>query len=195
MSQRKWCHPITVVDKKNSSEKRLTVDLRKLNDQVRRPTHPMTTPRVALSAIGTAKFFTTLDARHGYWQIPLSEYSEPFTTIITSWGRYRFCRSPHGLISAGDEFHRRTDAAFSGVSNLVKVVDDCLVHDVTFAEHLQHVRSVLLRAREHGITFSKKKFLFVAKEVPFCGYIVSDAGWTLDKSKMSAISDFLIPSN
>ena len=49
-----WCHPIVVVDKKNSSEKRLTVDLRKLNDQVRRPTHPMTTPRAALSAIGTA---------------------------------------------------------------------------------------------------------------------------------------------
>ena len=42
-----WCHPIVIVGKKNSSEKRLTVDLRKLNDQVRRPTHPMTIPRAA----------------------------------------------------------------------------------------------------------------------------------------------------
>ena len=35
-----WCHPIVVVDKKTSSEKRLTVDLKKLNSQVQRPVHP-----------------------------------------------------------------------------------------------------------------------------------------------------------
>ena len=104
---------------------------------------------------------------------------------------------PQGLISAREEFIRCTDAAFSGVSNLVKIVDDCLVHDVPFIEHLQHNRSVLVRALKHSIciTFSEKKILFGAKNVPFCGYVVSDAGWTLDKSKTSAISDFLIPSN
>ena len=39
--------------------------MRKLNDQVRRPTHSMTTPRVALSAIGTAIFFTSTMIRSG----------------------------------------------------------------------------------------------------------------------------------
>ena len=35
-----WCHPIVLVPKKGSSEMRLTVDLRRLNDQVRRPYSP-----------------------------------------------------------------------------------------------------------------------------------------------------------
>ena len=191
-----WCHPVVIVNKKNSEEKRLTVDLRKLNDQVRRPTHPMTTPRAALSAIGSgAKFFTTLDARHGYWQIPLSADAKPLTTFITPWGRYRFCRNPQGLISAGDEFNRRTDAAFANIGNLTKVVDDCLVHDSTFPDHVAHVRSVLECARKHGITFSAKKFIFGAHTVPFCGYTVSADGWTLDACKTTAIRDFPVPQN
>ena len=59
------CNPNVIVKNKNSSEMRRTVDLRKLNDQVRRLTHPMTTTRAALSAIGTAKF-NALDARNRY---------------------------------------------------------------------------------------------------------------------------------
>ena len=89
-----WCHPIVLVDKKGTSEKRLTVDLRTLNNQVSRPTHPMETPRSALSNVGGAKFFTTLDARHGYWQIPLSDDAKPLTTFLTPWGRYRFLPQP-----------------------------------------------------------------------------------------------------
>jgi len=167
-----WCHPIVIVNKKGTSEKRLTVDLRKLNDQVRRPTHPMTTPREALSTISMARFFTTLDARHGYWQIPLSDAAKPLTTFITPWGRFRFCRNPQGLISAGDEFNRRTDAA-----------------------HIQHVRDTLQRAREHGVTFSAKKFIFGAEEVPFCGFVVNSQGWTMDSTKTAAIRDFPTPCN
>ena len=55
-----------IVNKKGSSEKRLPVDLQTLNRQVKRPTHPMSTARTALSGIGAASWFTKLDARHGY---------------------------------------------------------------------------------------------------------------------------------
>ena len=64
-----WCHPVVIVAKKGTDEKRLTVDFKILNDQVRRPAHPTRTPRArdVLANIGDAKFFTKLDARHGYW--------------------------------------------------------------------------------------------------------------------------------
>ena len=67
------CHPIVIVAKKGTDEKRLTVDFKKLNDHVRRPTHPTRAPRDAVSNISGAKYFTKLDARHGYWQVPLSD--------------------------------------------------------------------------------------------------------------------------
>ena len=190
-----WCHPIVVVNKKGSSEKRLTVDFQTLNRQVKRPTHPMRNARDALSGIGSAKWFTKLDARHGYWQIPLSDTSRPLTTFITPWGRYRYCRNPQGLISAGDEFNRRTDDAFDRLPNLIKVVDDGLIHDELFVDHLAHVRDVLQRAREHAITLSAKKFVFGVSQIEFCGFTVLASGYTVDPTKTSAIQEFAIPSN
>ena len=67
------CHPMVIIPKKGSSEKRLAVDLMKWNKQVKRPVHPARTIRNTQSDIDTAQYFTTLDARHGYWQAPLAE--------------------------------------------------------------------------------------------------------------------------
>ena len=64
----------------------MTVDLTKLNRQVQRPVHPARTPKEAIADISQARLFTTLDARHGYWQVPLAESSRPLTTFITPWG-------------------------------------------------------------------------------------------------------------
>ena len=177
-----WCHPIVIVNKKGSTEKRLTVDLQTLSRQVKRPTHPMSTARSALSGMGSAKWFTKLDARHGY-------------TFITPWSRFRYCRNPQGLKSAGDEFNRRTDAAFAGIPNLVKVVDDGRVHDDSFQEHYARVRAILICARENSITLSAKKFIFGVHEVEFCGFSISADGYVVDPAKVSAIQDFPLPSN
>lgn len=35
------------------------------------------------------KYFSTLDAIIGYWQVPLAEKSQELTTFITPWGRYK----------------------------------------------------------------------------------------------------------
>ena len=136
-----------------------------------------------------------MDARHGYWQIPLSDAAKPLTTFITPWGRFQYLRNPQGLISAGDEYHRRTDAAFAHLNNFVKVVDDGLVHGQTFREHVADVRNTLLCAHENGITFSLKKFVFASHEVDYCGYILNSAGFTVDPAKTAAIRDFPTPSN
>jgi len=190
-----WCHPLVVVSKKDSDEVRLTVDLTKLNQQVERPVHPARTPKEAISDIESAKFFTTLDARHGYWQVPLAEASRHLTTFITPWGRYRYLRNPQGFIAAGDEFNRRTDAVFAGIPQFSKVVDDCLTYDAGFSSHVQRVRTVLTQARKHGITFSEKKFNFAQAEVQYCGYLVGRDGWKVHPDKTKAIQEFPTPTN
>lgn len=138
-----WCHLIVAVNKKGTHEKRLTVDFKRLNDQACRPVHPTRSPREVVSNISGAQYFAKLDARHGYWQVPLSEQAKQLTTFITPWGRHRYLRNPQGLISAGDEFNRCTDTAFQSIPNLAKVVDDCLVHGTTFPPLVKNVRALL----------------------------------------------------
>lgn len=94
-----------------------------------------------------AFIFSTFDVAHGYWQVPLEEASQDLTTFMTPWGRYKFLRGTMGLISAGDEFCRRVDAALTGMPNMIKVVDDMCMYGTDMDAHFRHVLTLLLAYR------------------------------------------------
>lgn len=191
-----WCHAIVIVNKKDSDEKRLTVDLTKLNKQVETTQHPSRTPKDAIESIKKgSKYFTLLDARNGYFQVLLDPDSRHLTTFATPWGRYRFLRVPQGYVCSGDEYNQRTDAAFDGVPNMVKIVDDILIFNETYEEHINSVRTVLERASQYGITLSAKKFVFAEPKVNYCGHNVGEEGWEIEEAKVKALRKFPMPSN
>ena len=185
-----------VVIQKSRGGVRITVDMTKLNKQVHRPVHPAPTPKDAISQVSVgSKFFTTMDALWGYWQIPLDEAAQALTTFITPWGRYKFLRGPMGFIATGDEFCRRGDIALEGIEKCVKVVDDVLCWDNSYSEHLNRVRSILTRCRQHGISLNRDKLVFAKTNVKFCGYEVTEFGVKAEPAKVKAISDFPVPCN
>ena len=190
-----WCHPMVVVEKPTGGI-RICVDLTKLNKYVKRPIHPGPSPQEVVSDIPPRqKYFTTMDALKGYWQIPLAEESQPLTTFITPWGRYMFLRAPMGLSSTGDKYNLLMDAAFDGLANVKKMVDDILAYDEDFSTHVKNVRKLLERCRVHGISISKKKFEFGKTQVKYVGFIVSQEGIKADPDKLKAIGKFPTPTN
>lgn len=189
-----WCHPMVVVPKKNLEELRITVDFKGLNKYVERPAHPTHSPKDMVSQIKPGcKYFTTLDSRHGYWQIKLDEKSKPLTTFMTEWGAYRFERNVMGLISAGDEHNRRGDEALNGIENVKKVVEDILIYDSDYNEHIKRVKEVISKCREHGITLNPKKFVFAQPIIEWCGYKISEAGYTVSDDLIKALKHFPEP--
>ena len=87
---------MVVVPKKSSAEPRITVDLTGLNKYVERPAYPTRVPSEVVASVNPGmEYFTTLDSRHGYWQIPLDEASFKLTTFITPW-RISFPTQCHG---------------------------------------------------------------------------------------------------
>ena len=160
-----WCHPIVPVAKRSSdgtvSGCRLTVDLTKLNRFVKRPTYPVRSPHDAVASIGSgARFYTKLDSKSGYHQIPIRKEDQDKTCFITPWGRFRFKRAVMGLVSSGDEYNRRGDAALGDLPQTCKVVDDILAYDSTYSAHLQHVWDILQRCEVHGMTLNPEKCAF-----------------------------------
>ena len=191
-----WCHPMVVVPKKSSAEPRITVDLTGLNKYVQRPAYPTRVPSEVVASIPPGmRYFTTLDSRHGYWQVPLDEESSKLTTFITPWGAYRFRRNVMGLISAGDEHNRRGDEVLAGVDNVRKVVEDVLIYDADWATHVQRVRDVLRRCAENGITLHPGKFVLGAPTVSYCGFRLSGSGYTVDDHLVKALTHFPVPVN
>lgn len=187
--------PLVVVQKANG-KLRICVDFTKLNQYVIRPVHPFQAPWEAVSNIpSVATYFSTMDATSGYWQLELDEESQKLTTFLTPWGRFQFLRAPMGLVSSGDEYCRRGDIALAGIPNLQKVVDDILIYDKTFEEHYIHIRQVLDRCRETGITLNPEKFVFARPEVSYVGYQVTKDGVKADLKKIEAIQNFPKPNN
>ncbi len=190
----KWVHPLVVIMKPDGTW-RLCVDLTKLNKFVRRPYYPMVTSKEAVQNVPKgAKKFATLDAKAGYWQIPLAEQSQELTTFITPWGRFKFLRNPMGLASAQDEYCRRGDEALQGVQHYCKVVDDILVHGETNQDLLNTVIDVLDRCRAHKITLNPKKFQFCQEELEYVGYRIGKEGIKADTHKLEAIEKFPEPT-
>ncbi|XP_045118162.1 uncharacterized protein LOC123508472 [Portunus trituberculatus] len=184
-----WCHPIVPVPKKPSGV-RLCVDLTRLNRYVRRPAYPVRSPHDAISSMGSAAWFTTLDAKMGYFQIKIADEDQDLTCFITPWGRFKFKRAVMGLVSSGDEYNQRGDKALGDIPQTIKIVDDILAYDTTYKDHLAHVINIVHRCDQHGVTLNKGKFKFGENMIDFCGYTISPLGYTSDARKTQAIADF-----
>ena len=119
---------MVVVPKKRGGV-RICMDYLRLNKHVSRPTHPLLSPKGAMTMVPpNARFFSTLDADTGYHQVPLDEESQNLTVFMTPWGQYKYTRAPMGLSAAGDEYGIWMNPVFEGL-HAIKVVDDILAAD------------------------------------------------------------------
>ena len=108
---------------------RLVADLVHLNKFVKRPIHPFMSAKDIINQIESdAKYFATLDAKSGYWQLELEEVSRRYTCFITECCLYQYCRAPMVLVSSGDVFCQRTEAALAGIPGIQNILWCLLVN-------------------------------------------------------------------
>ena len=122
----KWCAPIVVTPKKNTDCIQMCVDLSHLNCYVHRKNYQSCTlAQVVVDITAThAKYFTVLDTLKGYHQFPLYQESQPLTTFIMHFGRYKYLCAPYGISSISEYYDRRMAKAFTGLTGFHRVVDE-----------------------------------------------------------------------
>uniref|UniRef100_A0A3P8TBN5 ribonuclease H n=1 Tax=Amphiprion percula TaxID=161767 RepID=A0A3P8TBN5_AMPPE len=187
-----WCSGIVVIPRPAKKPPSICVDLTPLNTAVKRERHILPAVDQTLAMMKDAKVFTKLDARSGFWQIPLTPESRSLTTFITPFGRYQFNRLPFGIASAPEHFQRRMSQMLEDFDGVVCHADDVLVYGRDRQEYDQRLHRVLQKFQKEGLTLNEK-CEFAKKEIMFVGHKVSAKGIEADPSKVKAIQQLPQP--
>ena len=190
-----WASPVVMLRKKDGSL-RFCVNFRQLNAATVKDAHPL--PRIddLLDAFHGARWFSTLDLKSGYWQVPITERDKAKTAFRTSSGQlYEFNQVPFGLCNAPATFSRLMDRVLSGIhwETCLFYLDDIIVFSSTWEEHLARLRQVFERLRHANLKLGAEKCTFAAKEVSYLGHWVTEEGLLPDSALLAAIREIPPP--
>ncbi|KAJ7986814.1 hypothetical protein DPEC_G00332290 [Dallia pectoralis] len=195
-SESPWMSPVVLVKKKDGTW-RYCVDFRQLNDITVKDSYPL--PRVdeSLDRIKGSVWFSSLDLRSGYWQVPLSTEARPKTAFSTGSGLWQFTAMPFGLCNAPATFERLMERVLADVpgNNLQVYLDDVLVHGVNFEAALTALQTVLSKIQQAGLKLNPGKCKLMRKELVFLGHKVSGEGVGTEEGKVTAVLDWPTPKN
>ena len=107
-----------------------------------------------IDCLGQAKYITTLDLPHGYWQVPVSVGSCSKMVFATPYGLFQSSVMPFGLQEAPSTFKRMIDRLLWDVNNFAAAyLDDIIIQSKTWEDQLMHVCTILqtMKIRPHRL--------------------------------------------
>ena len=158
--------------------------------------HPL--PRICetLESLARAAHYSTFDLNSGFWQVPMDEESKQYTAFtLGSMGLYECESMPFGLCNAPPTFQRLMQNCL-GELNLTYCLiylDDVIVFSEMPEEHLQRMRVVFNRLREHGLKLKPSKCEVFKSEINYLAHHVSQKGVLPSKKNLESIAQCLPP--
>jgi len=192
-----WCFPVVLVTKKNGKT-RFCVDYRQLNKVTKADAYPLPLIDEIFDALHGTKYFTTLDATSGYWQVEIVPEDQEKTAFVTRGGIFKFLVMPFGLSNAPATYQRVMNFALKDLlwKNVLDFIDDiCVYTKTTFEDHLQDLRQVFTRLQEANLLLNPEKCFFARPKLGLLGHIVSREGLHVDPEKVQKLVNMRPPTN
>ncbi|XP_069176776.1 uncharacterized protein [Procambarus clarkii] len=188
-----WSSPILLVPKPGKKY-RLCIDYRQVNKVTVADTYPLPRVEECLDAIGKARYLTKFDLFKGYWQVPLTEKAKPISAFVTPDGLFECQVMPFGMKNAASTFQRLMGTVLRDVENTLVYIDDVLIYDVDWQDHLCHIEDFFKAMLQSGLVVNLHKSEFARTSVIFLGHKVG-GGWIAPKaSKIESIIQYPTPA-
>ena len=189
-----WVHNLVVVSKKNG-DIRICLDPRNLNKHLVRNVHYTASFEDALHSLKNGKYFSTLDAKSGYWTKMLGESSQLLTAFNTPFKKYCFVRLPFGLSVSSEIFCAEMDQSLAGIPGTFPCADDVKVQGSTESHHDINLLETVEKAKKASIKFNPEKCQIKQAKVSYFGRIISQDGVEPCPKKVKAMQDMVAPKN
>ena len=104
---------------------------------------------------------------------------------------------PFGLTNAPACMKAHTNDCLRDYLDLFCIVylDDILIYSNTLEEHVIHVRQVLARLREYGLSCKREKCEFHTSTLSFLGFVISPSDISMDPDCIAAIVEWPAPES
>lgn len=176
---------------------RFCIDYRPLNELTEDEAANL--PRItdAIKHLAGAKYFTVLDLKAGYWQIPLDEVSKPLTAFsLPDGATYEFEVMPFGLKNAPSTFQKLMagEVPVGYIGKFVQVyLDDIIIFSSTMEDHLRHLRLVQERLELHSLKVSPEKCQIARQDLDYLGFRVHGSFIEPQIKHLDQIREFPVP--
>ena len=191
--------PIVITAKKVGSVK-LAMDAKPMNDPIHKNQYQMPNLLELLDSgaqiitsdkIGDV-WFTSLDLKYAFSQIPLSdEVSRHCNFNIVcgeQTGTYRFKTGFYMLTDMPKEFQKAMDNTLQGLSGVFCFLDNILiVSKGSVMDHNILVNKVITRLDEEGFALKLSKCDFSMNQLSWLGYDIDSEGYRPKRSKIDAV--------
>lgn len=193
-SKSAYASPALLVDKASGS-KRLCVDYRQLNKITVKEKYPMPLIEDLIDRLEGCRYYTSLDLKSGYHQIPIKTEDIHKTAFITPDGHFEYLRMPFGLCNGPSVFQKLMNTVLGNLrfGNVICYMDDLLIATKTMEENITCLEEVLELLQKNGLTINLDKCNFLQNDIRFLGYDVSEQGIRPSPKKLDAIANYPTP--
>lgn len=181
--------------KKANGKWRICLDSRRLNQCTKKDDFPFPNMIGILQRIQKSKYFSVIDLSESYYQVSLENSAKDKTAFRTNKGLFRFTVMPFGLTNAPATMARLMSRVLGhDLEPFVYVyLDDIIITSSSFQEHVRLIREVARRLSQAGLTINLLKSKFCQTKIKYLGYVLSEAGLSMDVSKIQPVLDYPIP--
>lgn len=195
VSHSEWATPIVVAFKSNG-DVRICGDYRiSINQNLEQVPCLTMEHEDMFSQTSGSVMFSTIDRKHVFLELPLTEEAKKLTTINTPFGLFRYKRSLFGLNVSPGLFQKEINSILDGLKGVLAYQDDLLVFGSSKQEHDQHLLEVLKRLDKFNVRINSKKSSFQKDSIPYLGYRLTKQGITPDEKRLGSIKEAKRPKN
>jgi hypothetical protein len=147
-----WGTHVLFMENKDGT-RRMCIDYRALNEVTIKNKYPLSRIEDPFDQLRGASMFSKIDLRSGYHQLRIRPSDIPKMTFITKYGLYEYTIMSFGLTNAPTFFMNLMNSVFMDYLDKFVVVfnDVILIYSQSEEEHVDYLRMVLQRLREHQL--------------------------------------------
>ena len=185
--------PLLIVKREDSV--RLVCDYRKINEFVVPYRFPIPELQNLLERLSNSCYFTNLDVRKAFLNIPLHPDSRELTAFsVPDGSHWQYTAVTFGFRDSPSCFQNIIQAVLAGLEEwALAYIDDIMVLGKNFEDHLNKILGVLERMREAKLTIKLEKCRFFQKKIQFLGHEISTEGIRPLADRVKAIRDLAAP--